>query len=137
MRLSDRRCTGSWRTCIRSAGASTGDGLRETLRRIGDRIPLEIHEVPSGTEVLDWTVPKEWNVREAHVDDPNGRRVVDFREHSLHVVGRMTRLSRQFTVPWLPVDLASGPSVMNVEPAELSPPMRKLGPQGIRSGLKR
>jgi aminopeptidase-like protein len=65
----------------------TGDGLRETLRRIGKRIPLEIHEVPSGTEVLDWTVPKEWNIREAHIDDPNGHRVVDFREHNLHVMG--------------------------------------------------
>jgi aminopeptidase-like protein len=64
----------------------TGNGLRETLHRIGDRIPLEIHEVPSGTEVLDWTVPREWNIRDAYVKDPTGRRVVDFREHNLHVV---------------------------------------------------
>jgi aminopeptidase-like protein len=45
----------------------TGNGNRETLRRIGQRIPLEVHEVPSGTPVLDWTVPKEWNVRDAYI----------------------------------------------------------------------
>lgn len=65
----------------------TGDGLRETLRRIGEHIPLEIHEVPTGTEVLDWTVPKEWNIRDAYIKGPSGERVVDFHEHNLHVVG--------------------------------------------------
>jgi aminopeptidase-like protein len=64
----------------------TGEGLRETLRRIADRIPLEIHEVPSGTQVLDWTVPKEWNIRSAYIADSTGRRVVDFDDHNLHVV---------------------------------------------------
>jgi aminopeptidase-like protein len=65
----------------------TGDGIRETLHRIGQLIPLEIHEVPSGREVFDWTVPKEWNIRDAYVkDSSNGRRVVDFRKHNLHVV---------------------------------------------------
>jgi aminopeptidase-like protein len=48
----------------------TGDGIRETLRRIGERIPLELREVPTGTLVLDWTVPKEWNIRDAYVEDP-------------------------------------------------------------------
>jgi aminopeptidase-like protein len=65
----------------------TGDGIRETLRRIGERIPLELHEVSSGTPVFDWTIPKEWNIRDAYIEDPGGRRVVDFRDHNLHVVG--------------------------------------------------
>jgi aminopeptidase-like protein len=65
----------------------TGDGLRATLRAIGERIPLELHEVPSGTQVLDWTVPDEWNIRGAHIDSPGGRRVVDFADSNLHVVG--------------------------------------------------
>ena len=65
----------------------TGDGVRATLRRIGDRIPIELHEVPSGTEVLDWTVPDEWNIRGAHIDGPDGRRIVDFDDSNLHVVG--------------------------------------------------
>ena len=63
----------------------TGDGVRETLASVGRRIPLEIHEVPSGTEVFDWTVPDEWNIRDAYVAR-DGRRVVDFRESNLHVV---------------------------------------------------
>jgi aminopeptidase-like protein len=64
----------------------TGDGVRETLDIVGELIPLERHEVPSGSEVLDWTVPKEWNIRDAYVADPSGRRVIDFRELNLHVV---------------------------------------------------
>ena len=65
----------------------TGDGLRDTLRRIGARIPLTLREVPSGTPVLDWTVPQEWNIRDAWIASPEGDRVVDFRRSNLHVVG--------------------------------------------------
>jgi aminopeptidase-like protein len=64
----------------------TGKGIRETLDRIGKRIPLELHEVPTGTAVLDWTIPREWNIRDAFIKDPSGRRVVDFRDHNLHVM---------------------------------------------------
>jgi aminopeptidase-like protein len=63
----------------------TGDGVRETLAAIARRIPLEVHEVPSGTEVLDWTVPEEWNIRDAYIARA-GRRLVDFRESNLHVM---------------------------------------------------
>jgi aminopeptidase-like protein len=64
----------------------TGDGLRETLRRIGEHIPLSLHEVASGTPVFDWTVPKEWNIRDAYVKDSSGKRVIDFKRSNLHVV---------------------------------------------------
>ena len=64
----------------------TGDGVRETLRQVAGRIPLEIHEVPTGTQVLDWTVPDEWNIRDAYIATADGRRVVDFGESNLHVV---------------------------------------------------
>src|SRR6478752_3326917 len=65
----------------------TGNGVRETLAHLGRRLPLELREVPSGTKVLDWTVPREWNIRDAYVKDPSGRKVVDFQQSNLHVVG--------------------------------------------------
>lgn len=65
----------------------TGEGTRETLRRIQKRIPLRVHEVPSGTPALDWTVPQEWNLRGAWIKDPTGRTVVDANASNLTVVG--------------------------------------------------
>jgi aminopeptidase-like protein len=64
----------------------TGEGVRETLRRVQRLVRLELHEVPSGTAVFDWTVPKEWNIRDAYVKDRQGNRVIDFRQSNLHVV---------------------------------------------------
>ncbi|MEU0530364.1 DUF4910 domain-containing protein [Amycolatopsis tolypomycina] len=65
----------------------TGDGVRQTLDIIGKHISLDRHEVPTGTAVLDWTVPQEWNIRDAYVAAPSGERVIDFQELNLHVVG--------------------------------------------------
>ena len=65
----------------------TGGGVRETLAAVGAQVPVQIHEVPSGTQVLDWTVPKEWNIRDGYVKDAEGRRVIDFHSSNLHVVG--------------------------------------------------
>ncbi|WP_410639710.1 DUF4910 domain-containing protein [Amycolatopsis sp. lyj-346] len=73
----------------------TGDGVRRTLDIIGEHIELERHEVPTGTAVLDWTIPQEWNIRDAYVAAPDGSRVIDFQELNLHVVGYSVPVSRR------------------------------------------
>jgi aminopeptidase-like protein len=64
----------------------TGAGIRETLERIGKRIPVKVSNVPTGTAVFDWTVPREWNIRDAYIKDARGHRVVDFQQLNLRVV---------------------------------------------------
>ncbi len=64
----------------------TGDGLRHTLDILREYLPLELSHVSTGTRVLDWKIPKEWNIRDAYVADSSGRRLIDFRAHNLHVV---------------------------------------------------
>lgn len=72
----------------------TGDGVRATLGIVGEYVPLRMHEVPTGTQVLDWTVPQEWNIRDAYIADAAGNRVVDFAESSLHVLGYSLPVAR-------------------------------------------
>lgn len=64
----------------------TGNGVRQTLKILQRYIPLTIQEVPTGTQVFDWQVPKEWNVRDAYVKNPQGKKVIDFQEHNLHLL---------------------------------------------------
>ena len=94
----------------------TGEGVRETLRAIRKRIPLEMHEVPSGTKVFDWTVPQEWNVFDAYIMNQEGKRVVDFKAHNLHLMSYSSPVRKKmplaelrphlFTLPdhpeWIP-----------------------------------
>jgi aminopeptidase-like protein len=72
----------------------TGSGVRETLAILNRYLPLEIHEVPSGTAVLDWHVPKEWNIRGATISALDGRRLIDFADSNLHVVGYSKSIHR-------------------------------------------
>jgi aminopeptidase-like protein len=87
----------------------TGAGLRETLNRIGEVIPLQITEVPSGTQVFDWTVPREWNISDAWVADAGGKRVIDFRNSNLHVVNYSVPVARTMTLDDLRPHLHSIP----------------------------
>ena len=64
----------------------TGDGVRKTLREVGAHIALDVHEVPTGTDVFDWTIPREWNIRDAYIKNDKGERIVDFSRSNLHVM---------------------------------------------------
>lgn len=77
-----------------------GDGVRETLAIIGEHLPLNIHEIPTGIQLYDWQAPQEWVIRDAYIKDSSGNRIVDFARHNLHVVN--------FSVPVrakLPLDI--------------------------------
>ncbi len=76
----------------------SGNGVRETLAILQEQFPLRMHEVPTGTQVLDWTVPREWNIRDAYVEDEEGNRVIDFRSNNLHVVGYSVPVDRWVTL---------------------------------------
>lgn len=83
----------------------TGDGVRATLDHLRKHIDLSVHEVPTGTQVYDWVVPREWNIRDAYIADRHGHRIVDFRRSNLHVlqysVPVRTRMSLQELRPHL------------------------------------
>jgi len=76
----------------------TGNGVRQTLDALSTRIPVVIHEVPSGTTVLDWTVPAEWNIRDAYIKNARGERIVDFRKSNLHVMSYSVPVHRHMTL---------------------------------------
>lgn len=98
----------------------TGDGVRSTLRRLAMEIPLEIREVPSGTEVFDWTVPEEWNIRGAWIKGPKGDTIVDFANHSLYVLGYSTPVHEKISLADLKPHLFSLPDQPDLIPYRTS-----------------
>src|SRR5688572_25733752 len=87
----------------------SGEGVRETLRLIQKRIPLEMHEVPSGTKVFDWTVPLEWNVTDAYIADEARARVIDFKANNLHLMSYSIPLNKKMRLEDLRSHLFSLP----------------------------
>jgi aminopeptidase-like protein len=87
----------------------TGNGLRRTLKVIQDHIPVTLREVPTGTQVFDWTVPREWNIRDAYVKNDQGLRVIDFNDSSLHVLNYSIPVQKTITLEALKPHLYSLP----------------------------
>jgi aminopeptidase-like protein len=94
----------------------TGDGVRTTLELVRETLPITVHEVPTGTTVLDWTVPKEWNIRDAYVADSAGRRVVDLRASNLHLVSYSVPVHRKMSLAELQDHLFSLPDQPDLVP---------------------
>jgi aminopeptidase-like protein len=95
----------------------TGNGFRESLEMLREAVPeMKVFEVPTGTAVFDWTVPKEWNIRGGGIYRLNGDKVIDFKDSNLHIMGyslpidkvvsREELLEHVYTLPdqpdWIP-----------------------------------
>ena len=76
----------------------TGPGVRETMAQLQKLLPITVNEVPSGTAVFDWDVPKEWAIRDAYVKNAQGERVVDFKASNLHVLNYSTPVNQRMTL---------------------------------------
>lgn len=98
----------------------TGDQNRETLRVLQEIIPLKIHEVPTGEKVFDWTIPNEWNIRDAWISDESGCRIIDFKANNLHVVNYSAPIDRIMTWAELKPHLHYHPKLTNAIPYRTS-----------------
>lgn len=87
----------------------SGPGLRETLDLIGEEVELQRSSIPTGTEVFDWTIGDEWSIRQAYIESLDGRRVIDFERHNLHVVSYSTPIDTLMDVDELDRHLHSLP----------------------------
>ena len=79
----------------------TGRGVRETLRAISAHIKLEVHEVPTGTAVFDWVIPREWNIRDAYIRNERGEKVLDFAQSNLHVMSYSVPVQQRISLAQL------------------------------------
>lgn len=94
----------------------TGNGNRESIRILSEILPLTVSEVPSGTKCFDWTVPPEWNVREAWIKDPSGKTIVDFKKNNLHLLGYSVPFSGKLSLAELKNHLYSLPDQPDLIP---------------------
>jgi aminopeptidase-like protein len=98
----------------------TGEGVRTSLGRIAQEIPLQVLEIPSGSSVFDWTVPEEWNVRQAWIKDSQGREVLNFNNHNLHLVGYSAPVHETLSLADLESHLFSLPNQPDLIPYRTS-----------------
>lgn len=98
----------------------TGDGFRQSLAIISEIAPYEKLEIPTGTKVFDWTIPKEWNITDAWIADSSGKKVVDFKNNNLHVLGYSTPVDAELDLAELQEHLHSLPELPQAIPYRTS-----------------
>jgi aminopeptidase-like protein len=98
----------------------TGNGVRDTLHELTKHIPLEIHEVPTGTAVFDWTIPREWNIRDAYIKNERGEKVVDFANSNLHVMSYSIPVRQRISLSGLKEHLYTLPGQPDLIPYRTS-----------------
>ncbi len=79
----------------------TGEGLRETLKILQEIIPLKLTEIPTGAKVFDWEIPKEWNISDAYIITPEGKKIANFKNNNLHVVNYSVPVNETIEYPQL------------------------------------
>jgi aminopeptidase-like protein len=94
----------------------TGNGLRQSLKILQEIIPLELHEVETGTQVFDWTVPKEWNINDAYIITPEGKKIADFKVNNLHIVNYSIPINEKMSFADLDIHLHSLPDMPTAIP---------------------
>jgi aminopeptidase-like protein len=105
----------------------TGNGVRETLSHVQKLLPITVHEVPTGTPVFDWTVPKEWNIKDAYVANSQGERVIDFKKSNLHVLNYSIPVNQKMTLAALRPHLMTLPEHPDWIPYRTSYYQKKWG----------
>ncbi len=94
----------------------TGNGNRESLKILSEIVDLKIKEIPSGTQCLDWNVPPEWNINGAWIKDANGKKIVDFADNNLHVLGYSTPVHKTISFSELKSHIYTLPEQPNLIP---------------------
>ena len=98
----------------------TGNGVRQSLQILQNHISLNISEIPSGTEVFDWTIPREWNINDAYIKNSKGEKIVDFKKSNLHVLNYSIPICTKLSLQELLPHLHSLPNQPNVIPYRTS-----------------
>jgi len=98
----------------------TGNGVRQTLEIIKSHIDLDINEIPTGTKVFDWTIPKEWNINDAYVIDPSGKKIIDFKKSNLHILNYSIPIKKKVNLEELKNHLYSLPEQPDIIPYRTS-----------------
>jgi aminopeptidase-like protein len=98
----------------------TGQGVRDTLRLLSEHAPIQVHEVASGTQVFDWTVPREWNIRDAYIKNGKGERIVDFRKSNLCVLNYSSQVRATLSLDQLKAHIFTLPDQPDLIPYRTS-----------------